>query len=222
MPSDDRRALESLYPEIDFASDLAATVDRRASSLGLALDGFSNSFGGVKITTARGFATILLGAEKRAFLVGIYAPGLEWAAGSTVDLDAALAAVASWHGGANIERFVADYPFMVPGELAVAYERGTIAEVQWGNLLSSEYPSSCLSLLAQLHGYEVLRKFFPEISYGEIRFTMPPPQRETSVIFVRDDSPGYSLREVGAESREYRASELDEVVNHIVEHLSLD
>lgn len=222
MPPDNMLTLEGLYPEIDFTGGPAASVERLASSFGLSLRGLANCVGGVKLTASRGFATILLGADQRVFLVGIYEPGLEWASGSTTDLASALSAVAAWQEGAGVEDFVADYPFMIPGELALAHERGNVAEAQWENLLTSDYPSSCLPLLAELHAYDVMRKLFPDISYGEIRFTSPPPPQGARVIFVRGDGAEYRLREVGAEPRELRMSSLDEVVSYVSEYIGAD
>lgn len=201
---------------------LAASVERLAADRGLAFDEVADCVGGVKLTAAQGFATILLGAERRVFLVTIYEPGIEWAAGSTDSLDAALGAVAAWRAGVGIESFVSDHPFMAPGELTLAYERGNVAEVQWENLLNSEYPSTCLPLLAKLRNYEVLRRLFPEISYGEIRFKAFPPRQGARMIFVRNDGAEYHLREVGAEAREHRVSSLDEAVNRIRDYMSLD
>ncbi|MBR7836442.1 hypothetical protein KDL01_24405 [Actinospica durhamensis] len=221
MSSGEMGSLQRLYPEVDFAGGPAASVERLARNQGLAFDGLANCVGGVKLTTARGFATILLGAERRIFLVGIYESGIEWATGSTTNLDGALAAVAAWREGANIGRFTSDHPFMIPGELANAHERGNVAEAQWENLLGSGYPSSCLPLLAKLHNYEALRGLFPEISYGEIRFKVHPAQHGRGVIFVQEKGAEYRLREVGAESKEYRVGSLGEVVNRIRLYMGL-
>ncbi|MFC1411223.1 hypothetical protein ACEZCY_18280 [Streptacidiphilus sp. N1-12] len=212
--------LQALYPDVDMADGLAEALKRMAVDLGFSLEGLVDGFGRAELATGRGTASIRLGAEERLFLVGIYESGIEWATGATADVGQALRAVAAWQEGEPLDGYVSRFPFMRPGELAYAFAEGNVAQAQWEILLGSDHPSESRQLLLRLAGFGELRSLFPEISYGSIRFTAPPPRRDDRVFFVRGDEELYRVQEFGAERREYALGDIGEVVRRLVEFLA--
>jgi hypothetical protein len=207
----------ALCPEIRLSGGLANTLKGRAADLGLTLAGLVDVLGGAELTTARGRVAVRLGVERRVFVLDIHEARIEWAAGATESLDEACRAVAAWRDGMSFGEFLSNFSFMVPGDLAFGLAEGKVAEAQWQNLLRSEFPSSCSALLAELSAFADLRGFFPEISYGDIRFTLPPPRQDARMLWIRGVADGYRLRESGLEEREHVLRDVDEVVRHIIE-----
>ncbi|WP_454316711.1 hypothetical protein [Streptomyces phaeoluteigriseus] len=209
-----------LYPDLYMSDGLAEGLKRCASGLGLTLDGFVDECGRAKLVTDRGTALINVGVSERGFGIGIHESGVEWAAGATGDAAQALRAVASWQDGASLDNFVSEFPFMKPGRLAHAFLEGRVAEAQWQDLLESVYHTGGQRLLVSLAPFSELRSFYPEISYGDLRFTMPPPSRDDRLFRFRRDGPGFRVEEFGPERREcseYSLDTLDEVARHVVE-----
>jgi hypothetical protein len=207
-----------LYPDLDMSDGLARALKRRAAGLRLALDGLVEGFAGADLATDRGTVSVWVGAEERVFGVKIYEPGVvEWAVGATENVDQALRAVAAWQGGEPLDDFVAEFSFMEPGRLARAFAEGRVAEAQWHDLLDSVYPTGGQRLLVRLAPFGELRSLYPEISYGELRFTTPPPRDDDRVFRVRSDGPGFHVEESGPERREYALDAIDEVARRIVE-----
>ncbi|MEV1068865.1 hypothetical protein [Streptomyces sp. NPDC050263] len=149
--------------------------------------------------------------------MGIHESDVEWAAGATEDVDEALRAVAGWLDREPLDDFVSEFPFMEPGRPARAFAEGRVAEAQWQDLLDSEYPTGGRQLLVDLAPFGELRVFFPEISYEDLRFTMPPPGQGDRVFRARRDGPGFRVEESGPERREYALDTLDELARHVVE-----
>jgi hypothetical protein len=214
--------MDVLYPDLRGESSLAVALKLYASNLGLELEGLVDGFGNAQLSTERGVISIRLGAEQRLFLINIYESSICWATGSTEEMGLAVRAIASWQGGVTLDGFVSEFPFMKLGELARAFESGNVAEGQWELLLQSDFPSSCQPLLVQLHGYVRLRRLFPEISFGNIRFKASPPNDDSRVIVVRMRGTEYLMKEIGSELREYSLHSLDEVASRIIDYWALD
>ncbi|MGM9381623.1 hypothetical protein [Streptomyces sp. NRRL F-5008] len=74
-------------------------------------------------------------------------------------------------------------------------------------------------LLVRLAPFGELRGLYPEISYGELRFTEQPPRQGDRVFHVECDGEAFrvTVRESGPdpETREYVLDSLDEVARHI-------
>lgn len=205
------------YPDLDMSEGLAEALKRGASAFGLTLHGFVDGFAQAELATDRGAVSVSIAAQERGFGVGIHESGVTWASGATDDLGQTLRAVAAWRDGEPLDAYVAEFPFMEPGPLARAFAEGRVAEAQWQDLLDSEYPTGGQQLLVSLAPFGELRSFFPEISYGDLRFTMPPPGQDDRVFRVRRDGPGFHVEESGPQRREYTLDALDEVARHIVE-----
>ncbi|MFE0629003.1 hypothetical protein ACFW3D_18840 [Streptomyces sp. NPDC058864] len=204
------------YPDLDTSDGLAEALKRGASGLGLGLEGFVEGFGRAVLATDRGTVSVYVGAEQRFFGIDIHEADIEWASGATDDLGRALRAVAAWQGGAALDDYVAEFPFMKAGTLAHAFMEGRVAEACWEELLASEYPTGGQRLLVRLAPFGELRRFYPEISYGELRFTEPPPHQGDRVIRVEGDGKEFRVRESGPEgSREYVLDALGEVARHV-------
>jgi hypothetical protein len=206
-----------LYSDLDMSDGLAEALKRRASGLGVTLDGLVDGFTRAKLATDRGTASIFVGAKERVFGVKIHESSVEWAAGATKDVDRALRAVAAWRDGASLDDYVLEFPFMKPGRLARAFAEGRVAEAQWQDLLDSDHPTGGQRLLVDLAPFGELRSLFPQISYGDLRFTTPPPGPDDRVFRVRRDGPGFRVEESGPERREYTLDAIDEVARRIVE-----
>ncbi|KUN93205.1 hypothetical protein AQJ67_39125 [Streptomyces caeruleatus] len=196
---------------------LAKALERRAAGIGLMIEGIFDCTPGAMLATDRGNVWINVGAWQRDFSVAISQPGVEWARGGTEDVEQALRAVAAWQEGEPLDDFVSEFPFMEPGRLAHAFLEGRVAEAQWQDLLASEYHTGGQRLLVSLAPFDELRSFYPEISYGDLRFTMPPPLRDERLFRFRRDGPGFRVEECGPEPREYSLDTLDEVARHVVE-----
>ncbi|MER6955910.1 hypothetical protein [Streptomyces sp. NPDC000618] len=206
-----------LYPDLDMSEGLAEALKRGASGLGLPLDGFVDGFGEAELATDRGTVCVFVGAEERVFGVTVRGPRIIWASGASDDLGQTLRAVAAWRDGAPLDAYVSEFPFMEPGRLARAFAEGRVAEAQWQDLLDSEYPTGGQQLLVGLAPFTELRSLFPEISYGDVRFTVPPPARDGRVFRAHRDGPGFRVEESGPEPREYALDTLDELARHVVE-----
>ncbi|GKQ40340.1 hypothetical protein [Streptomyces sp. A012304] len=206
-----------LYPDLDMSDGLSEALKRRAAGLGLSLDGLVEGFG-AELATERGTVSVYVGTQERFFGVKIYEPDVVvWATGATVDVDQALHAVAAWQRGESLDDFVSEFPFMQPGTLARAYAEGGLTEGKWQELLDSQYPTGGQRLLVSLAPFAELRSFYPDISYNELRFTMPPPRRGDRGFRVQKDGPGFHVEESGPQRREYTLDALDEVARRIVE-----
>lgn len=213
------------YPDLDMSDGLAEALKRGAFGLGPALDGLVEGIGRAELATDRGTVSVWVGAEQRFFGIGIHESGVEWASGATDDLGQALRAVAAWQGGALLDDYAAEFPFMKAGTLARAFAEGRIADARWEELLASEYPTGGQRLLVRLASFGELRRFCPEISYGELRFTEPPPHRDDRVFRVECDGEAFrvTVRESAPEeSREYTLGDLDEVAGHIAGFFAAD
>jgi hypothetical protein len=206
-----------LYPDLDMSDGLAEALKRGASGLGLTLDGFAEGFARAVLVTDRGTVAVWVAARERSFGIGIHESGVEWASGGTDDLEQTLRAVAAWQGGMPLDAYVAEFPFMREGTLARAFAEGRVAEAQWQELLASEYHTGGQRLLVRLAPFGELRRFYPEISYGELRFTTPPPRQDARVFRVRSDGSAFRVEESGPERREYTVDALDEVARRVVE-----
>lgn len=208
------------YPDLDMSDGLAEALKRRASGLGLALDGLVEGFGRAVLVTDRGTVSISIAAQERGFGIAIYESGVEWSSGATEDLGKALRAATAWQDGLPLDDYVSEFPFMNAGRLAHAFVAGRLAEAQWQGLLDSEYHTGGQRLLVSLAPFGELRRFYPEISYGELRFTMPPPRQDDRVFRVSRDGPGFHVEEPCPERREYNLDTLDEVARRIVDFFS--
>jgi hypothetical protein len=212
-----------LYPDLDMSDGLAESLQRLAAGLGLPFGDLVEGFGGADLATDRGIVSIWVGAAERFFGVKIYEPGvLEWASGGTVDIDQALRVAADWQGGEALDDLVSEFPFMTPGRLAYAFLEGRVAEAQWEDLLESEHHTGGQRLLVAIAPFGELRSYYPEISYGDLRFTMPPPRQDDRMFRFRRDGPGFRVEESGPERRDYSLDALDEVAHHIVEFFASD
>ncbi|MFG2781470.1 hypothetical protein ACGFY7_26940 [Streptomyces prunicolor] len=196
---------------------LAKALERRAAGLGLKLEGIYDCTPGAMLATDRGDVWIKVGAWERSFPVAIHESGIEWARGGTEDVEQVLRAAAAWQGGEPLDDFVSEFPFMTPGRLAHAFLEGRVAEAQWEDLLESVHHTGGQRLLVALAPFGELRSFYPEISYGDLRFTMPPPRRDDRVFRFRRDGSGFRVEESGPERRDYSLDALDEVARHVVE-----
>lgn len=211
----------AFYPDLDMREGLAKSLRRVASSLGLMLDGLIDGFGTADLVTDRGVVSLCLGARERVFIIEIYESGIEWAAGATADLGQALRAIAAWRDGEALGDYVSMFPFLRPGDLAAAFSEGKVAEAQWQNLLGSRHASECRQLLVQLSSFREVRSLFPEISYQNIRFTDPPPRRDSRVFWVSADREFFRVQEFGLGNRDYTLRDINEVVRRIVEFFAL-
>lgn len=206
-----------LYPDLDMSDGLAEALKRRAAGLGLTLDGLSDGFGQAELFTDRGIVSIYVAASERAFGIGIHESRVQWAAGGTEDVGQALRAVAAWQDGEPLDDYVSEFPFMKPGRLARAFAEGRAAEAQWQDLVDSVHHTGGQRLLVRLAPFGELQSLYPEISYGELRFTVPPPGQDDRVFRVWSDGAVFRVQESGPERREYVLETLDEVARHIVE-----
>ncbi|MDN3024437.1 hypothetical protein [Streptomyces sp. S.PB5] len=210
------------YPDLDVSEGLAKALKRRAAGIGLMLEGIFDCTPGAMLATDRGDVWINVGAWERSFSVAIHESRIEWARGGTEDVEQALRAVAAWQDGEPLDDYVSEFPFMQPGRLARAFLEGRVAEAQWQDLLDSVYHTGGQRLLVSLASFGELRSFYPEISYGDLRFTTPPPRQDDRVFRFRRDGPVFRVEESGPEPREYSLNELDEVARHIVEFFASD
>ncbi|MET8859035.1 hypothetical protein [Streptomyces sp. NPDC004579] len=213
------------YPDLDMSDGLAEALRRGASGLGPALDGLVQGFGRAELATDRGTVSVWVAAEERSFGIAIHESGVEWASGATDDLGRARRAVAAWRGGAHLDDYAAEFPFMKVGTLARAFAEGRVADARWEELLASEYPTGGQRLLVRLASFGELRRFLPEISYGELRFTEPPPHRDGRVFRVECDGEAFRVTVRGSapeESREYTLGDLAEVARRIAGFFAAD
>ncbi|MCT9006132.1 hypothetical protein [Streptomyces rhizosphaerihabitans] len=222
MPSNDSWDPTVLYSDLDMSEGLAEALKRSASGIGLTLDGLVDGFGRAELVTGRGIVSIHVGAWERGFGIGIHESGIEWASGATDDLGQVLRSIAAWQDGEPLDDHVLEFPFMKPGKLARAFAEGRVAEAQWQDLLDSEYRTGGQQLLVRLAQFGELRSFFPEISYGELRFTEAPPRQGDRMFRVQSDGAVFRVRESGPERREYALGGLDEVARRIVEFFAAD
>jgi hypothetical protein len=216
-PSDGSWDPTVLYSDLDMSEGLAEALKRSASGIGLTLDRLVDGFGRAELVTGRGTVSIYVGAWERVFGIGIHESGIEWASGATDDLGQILRAIAAWQDGESLEDHVLGFPFMKPGRLARAFAERRVAEAQWQDLLDSEYRTEGQQLLVRLAQFGELRSFFPEIGYGELRFTEAPPRQDDRMFRVQSDGTVFRVRESGPELREYALDGIDEVARRIVE-----
>ncbi|MFF1657264.1 hypothetical protein [Streptomyces sp. NPDC058255] len=160
---------------------MAKALERQAAGLGLTIEGIYDCTPGAMLATDRGDIWINVGGWERSFSVAINESGIEWARGATEDVEQVLRAAAAWQGGEPLDDYVSEFPFMTPGRPARAFREGRVAEAQWADLLESVHHTGGQRLLVALAPFGELRSFYPEISYGDLRFTGCP---------IRDRPPG--------------------------------
>lgn len=165
-----------LYPDLLAAGGLISAMGLASAKKGLDLGRLYSHYASgpgllatAEMDSSRGKASIQLGSQSRTFYVAIQGQGFTWAEGATDDLGDLIEALTAWRDGISVDDFTGRFPFMIPGRLARAHERGDSVPAQWNWLRTAQEFSEERPLVEAAYSDGRFGYFFPTLSHGTLR-----------------------------------------------------
>ncbi|MET9107928.1 hypothetical protein [Streptomyces zhihengii] len=168
---------KEFYADLVELGGLAAAIQtvarRRSCATGFDEEFFSvsgDAFSAATFPSPRGDMRVNLGLGVRRFAVTFDSDQEHvWASGSTESLSELVGVMGSWINGIRLPELHQQFPFMEYTRLALAYEEGNPAQVQWDILIESEIYAPYRAMLAALRGSDEISRLFPYFSHWTLR-----------------------------------------------------
>jgi hypothetical protein len=188
------------YPEVVAHGTLARAIAAAAARRGAGVGDVSTPAGHDHLDAWR-FAALECGEQRmsvylslaqRRFGVGVSRGSRVRGEGTADSLDTVVDLAAAWCAGMPLRQAPQRFPFLVAGDLELAFEAGTHVEYRWDRFLgeAGDYPNMS-PLLRAAHADDRLRLLFPSVSHDEqLRFDLDAFDEAAGQIVIELLPPG--------------------------------
>jgi len=165
------KELRELYPDLEVQGGVANALKQSLRSLGSAL--IVTGLGVARVEQNRRFSQIYTAAHERLFLYDFWDRGVMLADARTPDLDSVAKSVHAWvEDRVTMTQLRATFAFVVPAEIAEAFENDAEAEWKWSALEEAvrgqDHMSDLLPLVIEAKKRAELRNLFPYASHDNL------------------------------------------------------